>query len=391
MSEPSAFETAVANGYRRVTKNAIGPYQTAIVRIAIAGSWLLFLLREWPHRRELYGPDGPLSWNMAVSRVEENDALTVLLWSDSGSWFEFGYHAAILASLALLLGWRTRAASVLFMIGVLSVTNRNSFIGDGGDNIFHLMAIYLVATRCGQVWSLDARRKRHGGQDRDVVGIVLWSVLALAFTGALLGEHLGRGWSLVFATLLVAHALWWFVRRYAPGEPRQVCDIVANLTHNGAVLVIIAQMCVLYASAGWYKIQGTRWQDGTAAYYPMHVDAFRPWPFLSDVVSSQALPILLMTYGTVIVQIAFPFTLFNRHVKNVMLALLIAEHAGIAVLLGLPFFSLAVIAADLIFLPTNLLRWIDGKVAGFTLRLSRDPSGGPPVGDRPQELARTMP
>ncbi|MEV6939106.1 HTTM domain-containing protein, partial [Streptomyces sp. NPDC051132] len=31
-------------------------YQSAVVRIGFAGTWLLFLLREFPHRRELYGP-----------------------------------------------------------------------------------------------------------------------------------------------------------------------------------------------------------------------------------------------------------------------------------------------------------------------------------------------
>ena len=64
---------------------------------------------------------------------------------------------------------------------------------------------------------------------------------------------------------------------------------------------------------------------------------------------------MLVTYGTVIVQVAFPFTLFNRRVKNVLLALMICEHAVIAVVLGLPFFSLAMIAADAVFLPTSFL------------------------------------
>lgn len=53
--------------------------------------------------------------------------------------------------------------------------------------------------------------------------------------------------------------------------------------------------------------------------------------------------IMLITYGTVIVQVAFPFTLFNRRLKNVLLVAMICEHLSIAFLLGLPFFSLAMI------------------------------------------------
>ncbi|MGH3519717.1 MAG: HTTM domain-containing protein [Haloechinothrix sp.] len=323
---------------------------------------------------------------MAATQIRANGAFTVLLWSESDAWFEFAYLFAIVASVMLLVGWRTRTASVLFMIAVLSVQNRNGFIDDGGDNVFHLMAIYLVPIRCGQVWSLDARLARRGGAGPDSVGIVLWSILGAAILVASASGHLSWAWALIFAALWLAHGLSWTVRRYTTGEPRTVCDMLANLAHNGGLFVIVAQLCVLYASAGWYKIQGTRWQDGTAAYYPMHVDAFTPWPVLSDALSSYALPILLMTYGTVIVQVAFPFTLFHRQLKNVLLALLIAEHAGIAVLLGLPFFSLAIIAADLIFLPTSFMRRVDRKVSRL-LRRSAPPE--PAAGERPKELAHT--
>jgi hypothetical protein len=63
----------------------------------------------------------------------------------------------------------------------------------------------------------------------------------------------------------------------------------------------------------------------------------------------------LISYGTVMAQVAFPFTLFNRRAKNVLLALMMTEHLAIAVLLGLPFFSLAMITADMVFLPTAFL------------------------------------
>lgn len=362
--EPRSF---LARGIARVTESAVGPYQTATVRIGISGAWLLFLLVEWPNRHVLYGPEGPNSWDMAVTKVDANGAFTALVWWDSPVWFELVYLFAIATAAMLLLGWRTRTASVLFMITLLSLQNRNTIMSDGGDNVFHLMAIYLVGTQCGRSWSLDARRDSEAGLDP--VGVVLWCVLGVAFAVVASLGLLGWGWALVFGVLWVAHGVWWGVRRYARGEPREVCRMSANLVHAGAVAVIIGQLCVLYASAGWYKIQGTRWQDGTAAYFPMHVDAFTPWPWLSDLLSSNALPVLMMTYGTVLVQVAFPFSLFNRKLKNVLLACLIAEHAGIALLLGLPFFSAAIIAADLIFLPTGFLLAVDRKVGDLRLRL----------------------
>ncbi|MFF3886768.1 HTTM domain-containing protein [Streptomyces sp. NPDC001914] len=381
------FASTIARGIARVTESALGPYQSAVVRIGLAATWLLFLLREYPHRLEMYGPDAPWSWDLARQLVANNHAFTVLLWSDGRVWFETVYAVAVLSAALLLVGWRTRAMSVVFMIGVLSLQNRSVFIGDGGDNVLHLMAIYLVFTRCAQVWSLDARRERlvreayargeWAGSDR--AGPLLWSglgtVLAVATgAGRIDGGFLG-GWLTVFWVLWAVQGLWWAAGRLArTQEPRVLLDVVGNLVHNATLMIIMAEACLIYATAGWYKIQGSRWQDGTAVYYPLHLQSFSPWPALSDLMSAHGTIVMLMTYGTVAAQVAFPFTLFNRRVKNVLLAVMMTEHAVIAVVLGLPFFSLAMIAADSVFLPTSFLRYLGGRAARVRDRLF--PGGG---------------
>ncbi|KUJ64879.1 hypothetical protein ACZ90_54810 [Streptomyces albus subsp. albus] len=391
-------ETACARGYHRVTGFALAPYQTAVIRIGFAFTWLCFLLREWPHRRELYGPNGPFTFDMARELTDGNHAFSVLVWWDSTAWFELVYTLAIASSALLMLGWRTRTMSVLFMIGVLSLQNRSIFLGDGGDNVIHLMSTYLVLTRCGQVWSLDARRSareaarrqwreavRPEQANRDTAGVALWSLAGISLLLAQLltedrlrltadGPLPGLGWGAVLWGLWVAQGLWWLVRRYAPGEPRGVLDALANLAHNAALLVIMTEVCLIYATAGWYKIQGSRWQDGTALYYPLHLDYFSPWPALADLLAGSGLVVMVLTYGTVMVQVAFPFTVFNRRIKNGLIVLMMMEHIGIAILLGLPFFSLAMIAADAVFLPTGFLRWLGRRLGRLRDRLL--PAGG---------------
>ncbi|MFI9050492.1 HTTM domain-containing protein [Streptomyces sp. NPDC053427] len=402
--EETRIERAIGRGFAQVTGRAMAPYQTAVIRIGFSATWLLFLLREWPNRHALYGPDSPFSLDMARRLLNGNHAFSLLPWSDSSGWFECVYLLAIVASALLMLGWRTRTMSVLFMIGVLSLQNRSIFLGDGGDNVIHLMSMYLVLTRCGQVWSLDARRAGRAAATppaapgRDLPGILLWSVLGLALAVAqLLGKYSltwfgdgpfpGIGWSLALWGLWAVHGLWWAVRRYAPGEPRIVLDTLAKLAHNGALLVIMIEVCLIYATAGWYKIQGSRWQDGTAVFYPMHLDYFSPWPDLSQALGSSGLMVMLLTYGTVIVQVAFPFTLFNRRLKNVLLVAMICEHLSIAVLLGLPFFSLAMIAADAVFLPTNFLTWLSARISDLRKRLFGRDRTSRPDGSEPE--ART--
>ncbi|MER5258560.1 HTTM domain-containing protein [Streptomyces sp. NPDC002855] len=388
------FGPALGRGIERITASALGPHQTAVVRIGFAATWLLFLLRELPNRHELYGPDSPWNWDMAQQLIAENDAFTALMWSDGRIWFEAFYALAVLSSVLLMLGWRTRTMSVLFMIGVLSLQNRSIFMGDGGDNVIHLMATYLVFTRCSQVWSLDARRAARAraatvgpgemAQPADRVGPVLWWVLGLGLSVVTFMGELSGGWLLVFWGLWLTHGLWWAVgRRALDGEALKLLDVVVKLAHNAALLVIMVEACLIYATAGWYKIQGSRWQDGTAVYYPLQLDYFSPWPVLSDLLTSHGLMVMLVTYGTVAVQVAFPFTLFNRRVKNVLLAAMIFEHAVIAVVLGLPFFSLAMIAADAVFLPTSFLRRVGGWAARARGALySRFSRGGAVPGQR---------
>ncbi|MFF4752431.1 HTTM domain-containing protein [Streptomyces sp. NPDC002514] len=364
---------SVSRAIAQVTGSSLGPYQSAVIRIGFSATWLLFLLREFPHRQELYGPDGPWSWSLGKQLTADNGAFSALLWSNGQLWFEVSYLLAVVSSVLLLLGWRSRTSSVLFMVGVLSLQNRSVFVGDGGDNVLHLMAIYLVFTRCAQVWSLDARRaareraaRARGERVTDRLGPVLWVGLGLVLAAVTLGGRFDTGW-LVPALLWTVWAvlgLWWLVGRFGPtSEPRTLLDVIANIVHNGALLVIMVEACLIYATAGWYKIQGSRWQDGTAVYYPLQLDYFSPWPALANLLSASGVLVMVVTYGTVMVQVAFPFTLFNRRVKNVLLVAMMIEHLAIAVLLGLPFFSLAMIAADSVFLPTSFLRRLGGWVA----------------------------
>jgi hypothetical protein len=367
---------------------------------------------------DLYGTTSPWSFALAKRLIAGNEAFTVLMWSDSRLWAELVYHGAIAASVMLLLGWRTRLASVLFMVGVLSLQNRSVFMGDGGDNVIHLMSIYLVLTRCGQVWSLDARRRREEerrrreekeGEDRqgegkvgagmyDRTGVILWAVVGVGlFTAQVSGFAdlpffsrgliPGVGWGLIFWGLWLIHAGWWWLRRRGESELRSVVDVMANLVHNGAMLIIVVEVCFIYSTAGWYKIQGTRWQDGTAVYYPLHLDYFSPWPALGDLLAASGIMVMLVTYGTVAAQVAFPFTLFNRRVKNVLLAVMMVEHAAIAVVLGLPFFSLAMIAADAVFLPTPFLRRLGSLAARGARRLSGRPATARVPGPRAPQPA----
>ncbi|MEU9625435.1 HTTM domain-containing protein [Streptomyces luteogriseus] len=295
-----------------LTGRPVSLYAASVLRIGYGLLYLVFLLREFPHRDEIWGPGS--AWTPALARelFEQTGWVSVLALSDSRACFELCYVLALVTSALFTLGWRTRLVSVLFAAAVTSFHARAIFMTDGGDNLVLLMALYLVLTASGRRWSLDARRNRR----------------KQAQAGS---------------------------APRTPGKPlaRQLRDSRTTLVtavHNCGMFLIAAQVCLLYGSAGLYKVQGSTWGSGTALHYALNLELFRPWPVLSHFVAEHTLLIAVAGYLTVLLQVAFPFVLFGR-LKYPVLTMLLGMHIGIAVLMGLPLFSGAMIVADAVFLP----------------------------------------
>jgi hypothetical protein len=288
--------------YRLLTERPLSLYAAAFVRIGYGLLYFVFLAREFPHRHEIWGPESPWTPDLARQMYDQGGGFTFLTLSDSRLYFEAWYAGALLIAVLFMLGWRTRAVSILFAVVVVSFYDRNVLITDGGDNLTILMAIYLCFTACGRRWSLDARRA-------------------------------GRR-----APVRASRAV---------GVARQ---FTVTVLHNCALLVMMAQMCILYGAASLYKVQGNMWDDGTAMHYVLNLDLFRTWPELSDFMDSHHLMIAFSTYLTVLIQIALPFSLFSK-LKYVILAVVTGMHLGIAVVMGMPYFSGVMIVADAVFLP----------------------------------------
>jgi hypothetical protein len=294
-----------------LTERPVSLYAAAVLRIGYGFLYLVFLLREFPNRDEIWGPGSPWTPELARQLFDQTGWASILTLSDNRVYFEACYALAVITSVLFLLGWRTRAVSVLFAVVVASFHARAIFMTDGGDNLILLMAMYLVLTACGRRWSLDARRTR-----------------IRASEGRAARTPKGR----------------------RAAELRESRHTLTAVLHNCGMFVIAVQVCFLYGSAGLYKVQGGSWGNGTALHYVLNLDLFRPWPELSLMADEHDALIAVACYLTVLLQVAFPFVLFGR-LKYPVLTMLLGMHLGIAVLMGLPLFSGAMIVADAVFLP----------------------------------------
>lgn len=307
----------------RLTGQPLSLYAAAVLRVGYGLCYLAFLLRELPNRDLIWGPDAPWTPALATELFRATGWSSFLTLSNSMLYFDVCYAASLVVCVLFMLGWHTRVTSMLFAVVVASFHARAIFMTDGGDNLILLMSLYLTCTACGRRWSLDARR-------REVRHRAGWAARAGRWAPGLAASDLETQLGAARATLVTT-------------------------LHNCAMFVIAAQVCLLYGSAGLYKVQGASWQTGTALHYVVNLDLFRPWPALSALVDAHPLFITVAGYLTVLLQVAFPFTLFSR-LKYVVLVMLLGMHLGIAVLMGLPLFSGAMIVADAAFLPDRFYR-----------------------------------
>jgi hypothetical protein len=300
----------VHRAWTLLTDRPLSLYAVSVLRIGYGLLYLVFLLREFPHRDVIWGPGSP--WTPALARqlFDQTGWVSVLTLSDSPLYFEVCYTSALAVCALFAVGWHTRAVSVLFAVVVASFHARAIFMTDGGDNLVLLMAVYLVFTACGRHWSLDSRRIR---------------------------RRAARG----------TRARWW---PDAAPQLRRARTMLVTAVHNCGLVVMGLQVCLVYGAAGLYKVQGGTWGAGTALHYVLNLELFQPWPALSHWVDGHRAAIAVAGYLTVLLQVAFPFVLFGR-LKYPVLAALFGMHIGIAVLMGLPLFSGAMIIADAVFLP----------------------------------------
>jgi len=298
-----------------LTERPVSLHAAAVLRIGYGVLYLGYLLREFPHRDEIWGPGSPWTPGLARELFAQSGWFSLLTLSDSHLYFEALYATTIVVCALFVLGWRTRATAVVFAVVVASFHAKSLFMTDGGDNLILLMTLYMTLLAGGRRWSLDARRAARR---------------AAAAAGTAPPGRTER-----------------------TGARRQLAEareVLVTVVHNCGMLLVAAQVCVLYGAAGLYKVQGGSWGNGTALHYVLNLDLFRPWPALSQLVDSHQMMVAVTSYLTVLVQIAFPFVLFGR-LKYVVLTMLLGLHLGIALLMGLPLFSGAMIVADAVFLP----------------------------------------
>lgn len=258
----------------------------AVVRIVFGFVATLWTLSQVPALLTFFGPDGvvpevpdldPGDWTLLS--ISTSAPVVVGLWA-----------ATLLGAVGVMIGFRTRLATVVLFVGVLSFARRDPYILNAGDMLLRILAFYFIFSPAGEALSLDRWRR---ARDR------FWE------------SPLRAPWALRLMQI---------------------------------------QLSVIYLSTVWEKLQGSRWRDGTAVSYALRIGDVHRFPtpgFLADsVVMSE-----LMTFGTLVVELSLAIFVWNRTLRPWVLALGVSLHLSIELSMMVGFFSLLMLTTYLAFLP----------------------------------------
>ncbi len=288
------------------------PVALGLCRMLIGVAVLLILIASFAER-ELWV--GSASVWADPARAATTFPEIVLVRDASDTVVTLVYVATMLAAAALIVGWMTRLATVVTLVGFIAVVGQNPMVGNPSDNAIRLTLLWLVLTQAGARCSIDQRRR----ETREAMEADVAAGLRSFDSQTVLPPWLGIS------------------------------------LHNIGLLGLVVQTVLLYTTAGFDKIARGVWRSGEALYYTTQLPEFRPFPALSEAVSASPVVLAVLTYGVLLTQLFFAPLMLTRVTRIIAAGLAIVANLFFAVVYGAPAAALAIIAVTLVVVPDDLL------------------------------------
>jgi predicted DCC family thiol-disulfide oxidoreductase YuxK len=313
---------AIPRGWNAFFFTPADPTALGLIRVAtgLLAFWSLLVLGLDLH--DYFGSDG---WAEPSAIRSGQRALIWSFWflvPDGGLRLAWVVYLAVLA--LYTVGLFSRATALLAWVIVVSTVRRVPIALYGFDQVISPLTLYLAATGAsGQAVSLD-RFLRRWRQAR--------AAAAAPATGSPMPGRAGR--------------------RVSPDEPAvPVPSVSANLS----LRLIQLHLLMIYGMAGLGKLQGPSWWNGMALWGMMTAGEFVVLDFTS--IARWPKVINFLTHASLALELLYPLLIWMRITRPLMLLGAAALHVGIAVMSpGLTEFSLAMMTANLAFVPGTWLR-----------------------------------
>jgi hypothetical protein len=202
----------------------------------------------------------------------------------------------LVAAVLLTVGLATPLAAVVSLAGFISAANRAPLNVFGFDDVLGMLLVALAVGPSGAALSVDG----------------------LLFGGG---------------------------RRAAP-------SVLANI----AIRMIQVHLCVIYFFSGAGKLLGASWWEGTAIWGAAANVQYRTL----DLTWLARHPLFtnLLTLSTLFWEVSYPALVWPRLTRRLALAMAVAVHLGIGIAMGMMEFGLAMLVANMAFVPADMFRRI---------------------------------
>jgi hypothetical protein len=184
----------------------------ACIRIATALIALTWYLSISPWLNEWIGPEGLISLEIVTNARNGRWAFSIFDWvgNSYGLWLVYG--CGVIALVEMLVGFKSRYATPIATVLVLSLMHRLPIMARPGEEVLALLMVYLSLAPTGDHWSVDAWLRTRS-QAKTLTTLELWQGQAepsrltnLALR--LCQIHLSLYW-LSMAVAQLAQSSWW--------------------------------------------------------------------------------------------------------------------------------------------------------------------------------------
>ncbi|KYF87080.1 hypothetical protein BE20_27085 [Sorangium cellulosum] len=280
-----AARAALARAWLWLDRFALAPASAmplAVLRIGLASVLLVQAAMVGPALLELYGRSGILQGPLN-DLLARTDLVRIGSLIDRLAPLGVGEAAIVtgtgalytLALVALLLGWRARAAAALAWLAHLMLMMTADSTNYGADNYANIFLFYLIWMPSGAALSLDRR-----------------------------------------------------LARVPPDPPA---------TTRLSLRVVQLHLCISYLASGLWKASGEQWWNGEAIWRSVMLPAYRQVDF--SWLADHPWIAVIAGWLVVLIEAGYALLIWPRRSRRIWVAATLALHLGIAVFMGLAVFG----------------------------------------------------
>jgi predicted DCC family thiol-disulfide oxidoreductase YuxK len=267
-----------------------------LARIGIGAAVLLHYALATPYLFDLWGDAGWVPRELVLKDHDFWKQSVFFYFSAPWEWVAF-HGFFLLCCTAFMVGWRTAWVKWVLLVGQISYDHRNPILPYGADWILESLLFILCLAPIGCALSLDRVRAVRGAKAKNLEALL--PPYSSPWTGA--------------------------------------CTRLMQV-----------QMAVLFFYSGVSKFEGNDWRNGDAVWFVFSSDEYYNRIAL-DVLASHYWLVNVATFGTILIEIAFPFLIWQRRTRPYLLAAAIFLHVQFGLLMGLFYFSFVMIMGHMSF------------------------------------------